>query len=162
MKRTCITVFLLIWTFGLWAAADDSQSGPAWESLGDIKLIQHHKLYSSKMHKGGKRYLWGYELELSPIRKVLEQAGVSETVTIEVRYRSKLLERLGTYKPKVKLEGDRQVVNFDSIPDEIRVYRNLASIKVDYHMDPLLQLVFKDSKGKIKARLRVDFVITGN
>jgi hypothetical protein len=155
---------------GLHGLGGKSPANKGWKKLKALKLIPNMKLFKDKVRKKKIRYERAFVLQMAPIRQALEQSGVNETVTIEVRQRSKLLERLGTYEPVLKDEDDRQVASYESIPNGFRTFVNLAGINLDptdpQAKDPdstfaqghLLQLWFKNKKGKVKARLKVSFV----
>lgn len=168
MKRLSIIIFTLILVKGM--CFSGIQTNNAWKTLKKMKTIGVLKTYRATIQKVKKRYERGFIVELGPVREVLEKAGINEKVTIEVRHRSKLVERLGTYEPVTNVKDGESVVSFDSIPVGIRIFKNLSRTQSDFRDDierkraggiyrpQFLQLVFKNAAGKIKVRLKVTFL----
>ncbi|MCP5104316.1 MAG: hypothetical protein GY950_13090 [bacterium] len=166
MKKIFIIILTLVVVSGM-CFADGGAAG--WEKLQKLRKVEHIKWYKATVQKINKRYERGFVVELELIRAALEKAGVAEPVEIELRYRSTLVERLGTYTPKLETKDGKTDAVFDTIPVGRRIFSNLASVKADYRTDvgvkdpdkklmPEFQLVFKDSGGKIKAILKATFL----
>lgn len=173
MKRITaffLLIILLIAFQGLEAKKSKKSGNKSWKTLKALKVIPNIKLFKDKIKKVKARYERAYILDMTPIRQALENSGVSETVTIEVRYRNKLVERLGTYEPEIKEGESGPSVSFESIAKGFRMFTNLANVSMDigdaqtqdpnstYAPGHLLQLWFKNAKGKVKARLKASFV----
>lgn len=166
MKKFLITVitFLLVFSIGF-----TSPNSDGFKKLKKIRKIQNIKIYRDKVHKVKARYEKGYIVELSLIRDALEKAGVDETVTIEVRYKAKLKEILGTYTPVVSEKDGEKKIEFSTMPVGKRVFTNLSRVhlervNLDYGESDAPQLLrhlkiyFKNIKNKTKAKLNVSFL----
>lgn len=181
-----VTLFLTLAFVVSSTLALAKKAGPSyWKNLSKTKTIGTLKFFQDVIDKevkiAGKMKDRYYGLDMKPVRAALEKAGVAETVTVEIRYRSELIERLGTYSPEVTNSDGQTVVSFACIPDNIRVLNKPNSPVVDNTQEITSQggyneesrssdeaptrsfspsnynLVFKDTKGKIKAKLTVLF-----
>lgn len=175
MKRLCITGIIFSLILALYSV--DGKCRPeadeaAWQRLTGQKMITGISLSWKNTRKQGKRFIREFLLWPTPIRKSLERAGVKEKVTIEVRYGSKI-QKLGSYRPKVKMKDGKQVAVFKSMSRGIRVQKSLYRFALRHHREstvspdtgsdaavagtPDFQLVFKNSNGEIKAKLAASF-----
>ncbi len=172
-KTTTKLVSLLIACFmlyGLAVAGPIAAKKDGWNALKKIKMISNIRTYPADVIKVKKRLERGSVVELAPIKAALEKAGITEPVTIELRYFTRLLDRIGTFAPTAVTKDGKTAVCFDSIPLGKRIFASLSFQKTprenlitwkgtfDDNRPKYMQLYFKDAKGKTRAKVRVSFL----
>lgn len=176
---TAFFFFTVTSPFVSYAGSKDKSAKKAWKKLKKVKKLIDIKYYmddaDDKVEILERESDRMYCVEMGRIRKALEDAGIKETVIIEIRTLSSLVDRLGTYTPKVEEKDGKTTVSFESIPDTVKIHTNLNQYdkrlevqkkdKGYAYNEPVrtyraktLRLVFKNAKGKIKVRLLAKFL----
>jgi hypothetical protein len=125
--------------------SETSESELAWKRLNKMRVRG-----GVMIGKGRTNYTEAY-VRLTDIRAKMEEAGVTETVTILLfaDYGTKIF--LGTYAPViVAKEGGGQEITFPTIPNAFLVTRALS-----YNVGDLYPFQFLDSTGKVRATIRI-------
>lgn len=165
-----LIVFLVFTMIGGTLLGSGEEIDP-WKRLKNLKIIKDVKTYPNLEKK--QKYPDGklYVIEMAPIREALEKSGINEPVEIEIHSNRSLVERLGTYAPTVKTGPSKTTVRFNSIPLGLRIAANFLKMESEGDKNRAgkgstwgksafsrFYAVFKNAKGKIKARLRVNFL----
>jgi hypothetical protein len=133
---------------GLAAAGMFAEAGPneaAWKQLKKMRVRS-----GVMIGKGRPNYTEAY-VHLTDVRAMLEEAGITEPVTILLfaDYGTKL--HLGTYVPVLAAKEDGgQAVTFPTIPNAFLVTRAFS-----YQVGDLYPFQFLNSAGKVKATVRI-------
>lgn len=124
---------------------ETSEVDQAWKRLKKMRVQA-----GVMIGKGRPNYTEAY-VRLVDIRSKLEEAGITEAVTIllYVDYGTKIF--LGTYTPVITArDGGGQDVTFPTIPNAFLVTRAFS-----FQVGDLYPFNFLDSAGKVKAVLRI-------
>jgi hypothetical protein len=125
--------------------SETSESEQAWK-----RLKKMHVRGGVMIGKGRPNYTEAY-VRLTDVRAMIEEAGITENVTILLfaDFGTKIF--LGTYAPVITAkEGGGQEITFPTIPNAFLVTRALS-----YNVGDLYPFQFLDSTGKVKATIRI-------
>ena len=96
------------------------------------------------------------EFEMIKIKKVLEDSEIIEEVVIELHQMGKIIANLGTYTPTyIESSNQSYKVRFNSIP----YHKNISFIEPCLNKESAFVLIFRNSKGKIKAIINIKLKI---
>lgn len=121
----------------------------SWERLSVVKTLENIQI--KKMNQHGL-----VEFEMIKIKKVLEDSGIIEKVIIELHQMGKIIANLGTFTPTyIPSSNQPYSVKFNSMP----YHKNIRFIEPCLNKERPFILIFRNSKGKIKATLNVKLKI---
>lgn len=121
----------------------------SWEKLNEVKTLENIQIKIMNQPCFA-------EFEMIKIKKVLEDSGIIEKVVIELHQMGKIIANLGTFHPTFILSSNQSyIAKFNSIP----YYRDIRFIEPCLNKEKPFILIFRSSKGKIKATLNVKLKI---
>lgn len=134
-----------------------------WGKIKEIQPKLRIQVYQDDSHHSDLSRV--YVLDMKPIRSLLEQAGVKETVILRFkRY------KLGKYDPVIETKEGKEVVKFSSIPDKKSIEvsrprhigRNMSSearmsSRDNFWLSKRMELQIRNGRKKIKERIKVYF-----
>ncbi|MCP4215398.1 MAG: hypothetical protein GY765_12120 [bacterium] len=188
MKRViCLTVsVLMLMVLFSGSVMAKKPKDPAWQKVKKVKLFNSVKVFDDPRTATGPIGAKRYFVELVQFRQALEEAGIKETVTMDLvsRGRSKLAT-LGTYEPKIV--GEKS--DWSSIPKAVKVEianskamsrtasgSSMSGDSFEQGADSATSgsgeneqdrrfllpdqgyILFKNAKKKVKARVKVKFM----
>ncbi|MCP4215397.1 MAG: hypothetical protein GY765_12115 [bacterium] len=120
MKKTmslAVAAFMVMVLFSTPALAKKAKD-PAWKSIKKIKLFDAVKVYDDPATVSAPMRTKRYVIELSQFRTALEEAGIKETVILDLTNKGRQkMATLGTYEPKIGINN----VLFASIPPAVKI-----------------------------------------
>lgn len=121
----------------------------SWERLSAVKTLENIQIKIMNQPCFA-------EFEMIKIKKVLEDSGIIEKVIIELHQMGKIIANLGTFTPTyIPSSNQSHIAKFDSIP----YHKNIRFIEPCLNKERPFILIFRNSKGKIKATLNVKLKI---
>lgn len=128
---------------------DKLQIESSWEKLNAVETLKNIQIKILNQPCFA-------EFEMIKIKKVLEYSGIIEKVIIELHQTGKIIANLGIFHPTFILSSNQSyIAKFNSIP----YYKDIRFIEPCLNKEKPFILIFRNSKGKIKATLNVKLKI---
>ena len=152
-KKSAIIFLFIFFALSLFSniikEPDRLQIKSSWERLSIVKTLENIQIKIMNQSCFA-------EFEMVKIKKVLEDSGIIEKVIIELHQMGKIIANLGTFTPTyIPSSNQPYKVKFNSIPS----YKNISFIEPCLNKERPFILIFRNSKGKIKATINVKLKI---
>ena len=145
-----LSIFLVMILFSnIIKEPDRLQIKSPWERLNAVKTLENIQIKIMNQP-------YFAEFEMIKIKKIIEDSGINEKVIIELHQLGKIIANLGTFIPTCIPSSNQPCkVKFNSMP----YYKNIRFIEPCLNKGKPFVLIFRNSKGKIKATLNVKLKI---